>query len=91
MFKYHSDMGHCFSQVHVLVVSEKKYFFFTFLNWENQTWYWEKIWLFSIGNVAEIQPLEMGRKSPDPLYFLHFYFSRKQVMFMIWLSTSQTL
>ena len=36
----------------------------TFLNWENQTWYWEKMWLFSIGNGAEIRPLEMGRKSP---------------------------
>ena len=25
-----------------------------------------KRWLFSIGNGAEIRPLEMGRKSPDP-------------------------
>ena len=28
----------------------------TLLNWENQTWYWEKRWLFSIGNGAEIRP-----------------------------------
>ena len=34
------------------------------LNWENQTWYWEKRWLFLIGNGAEIRPLEMGRKDP---------------------------
>ena len=45
---------------------EKKniFFFFTFLNWEKQTWYWEKRWLFSIGNGAETWPLEKGRKSP---------------------------
>ena len=30
----------------------------------NQTWYWEKMWLFLIGNGAEIRPLEMGRKCP---------------------------
>ena len=39
-------------------------FFFTFLNWEKQTWYWEKRWLFLIGNGGEIRPLEKGRKSP---------------------------
>ena len=44
---------------------KKKFFFFTFHNWENQTWYWEKRWLFSIGNGAEIRPLEMGRKGPE--------------------------
>ena len=33
----------------------------TFLIWEKQTWYWEKRWLFSIGNGAEIRPLEKGR------------------------------
>ena len=66
MFKYHSDLGQCFSLV-VLVSkkSKKKKFFFTFLNWENQTWYWEKGWLFLIGNGAENWPLEMGRKGPD--------------------------
>ena len=32
--------------------------------WENQTWYWEKRWLFFIGNGAEIRPIEMGRKGP---------------------------
>ena len=44
--------------------SKKNLKIFTFLNWEKQTWYWEKRWLFSIGNGAEIRPLEMGRKSP---------------------------
>ena len=39
--------------------SKKK---FTFLNWENQPWYWEKSWLFLIGYGAEIRPLEMSRK-----------------------------
>ena len=53
---YHSDIGHCFSE-----------FFSSFLNWENQTWYWDKRWLFSIGNGAEIRPLEMGR---NPLKFV---------------------
>ena len=62
-----------------VIVSHKKYwslkkvnktsyiyiFFFTFLNWEKQTWYWEKRWLFSIGKGAEIRPLEKGRKSPE--------------------------
>ena len=37
----------------------------TFLNWDNQTWYWEKGWLLSIRNRAEIRPLEKGRKDPD--------------------------
>ena len=68
MFKYHSDMGHCFS--YVVVVSKKKdfFFFFSFLNWENQTWYWENRWLFSIGNGAEIRPLDMGDNPLKDLY-----------------------
>ena len=45
-------------------VKKEKKFFFTFLNWEKQTWYWDNMWLFSIGNGAEILPLEKGRKSP---------------------------
>ena len=39
----------------------------SFFNREKQTWYWEKRWLFSIGNGAKIQPLEKGRKSPGVL------------------------
>ena len=58
MFKYHSDMGHCFSVVMVSKKSKKKSEFFFFLNWG-------KRWLFSIGNGAKIRPLEMGRKSPE--------------------------
>ena len=52
---------------------KKKNFFFTFLNWENQTWYWEKRWLFFIWNGAEIRPLEMGRKGPEdpPLHIAY--------------------
>ena len=64
---YHSDVGHCFSYIVVVSkkkVKKKKNFFFTFLNWEKQTWYWEKRWLFSIGNGAEFRPLEKGRKGP---------------------------
>ena len=58
-------MGHCF----IVVVgwkgkkNKKKSFFFSFLYLGK--WYWEKRWLFSIGNGAEIRPLEMGRKSPE--------------------------
>ena len=44
--------------------SKNIFFFFTFLYWEKQTWYWEKRWLFFIGNEAEIRPLEKGRKFP---------------------------
>ena len=40
-------------------LKKKKDFFF--LNWENQTWYWEKKWVFLIGNGAQIRPLEMGK------------------------------
>ena len=42
MFKYHSDMGHCFSLVVVFSLKKFKKKRFTFLNWENQTWYWGK-------------------------------------------------
>ena len=49
----------------VVVVSKKKQkkvkkniFCFTFLNWKKQLWYWEKMWLFSIGNGAVIPPLD---------------------------------
>ena len=45
-------------------------FFFTFLNWEKQTWYWEKRWLFSIGNGAEIRPLEKDRTSLYMVFIL---------------------
>ena len=47
--------------------SKKKeiFFFLLFFIWEKATRYWEKRWLFLIGNGAEIQPLEMGRKSPE--------------------------
>ena len=67
----------------VVVVYKKKlkkkkkfffFFFFTFHNWENQTWYWEKRWLFLIGNGAEILPLEMARKGPG--LQMVFYSSR---------------
>ena len=34
--------------------------------------YWEKMWLFSIGNVVEILPLEKGRKSPGVCLTLLF-------------------
>ena len=72
MFKDHSDMGHCFSEV--VVVSKKRkikkmFFFLTFLNWGKQAWYLEKRWPFLIGNGAEIQLLEKVRKSPEVRYF----------------------
>ena len=35
MFKYHSDMGHCFSKV-VVVSKKKKFFFLLFLIGENK-------------------------------------------------------
>ena len=34
------------------------------MNTEKQTWYWKKRVAFSIGNGANIQPLEMRRKCP---------------------------
>ena len=43
------------------------FFFFTFLNLEKQTWYWDKRWLFSIGNgAAKIRQRE-GQKMPWPI------------------------
>ena len=47
--------------------SKKKIFLLIFfINFiKKRKWYWEKRWLFSIGNGVEIGPLEMGRKSPD--------------------------
>ena len=45
-------------------IKKKKSFFLLFLFGKKQTWQWEKRWLFSIGNGAEIRPLENGRKSP---------------------------
>ena len=53
MFKYHSDMGHCFSSV---VVVSKKVIFFTFHKLEKKDMVLEKMWLFLIGNMAEIGP-----------------------------------
>ena len=57
MFKYHFEMGHCFSQLVVVSKKSKKKY------WGDQTWYWEKRWLFLIGNGAQIRPLEKDRKS----------------------------
>ena len=66
MFKYHFDMGHCFSKVVVVSKKVKIYiyiFFYFFL--ETTTTFFNKTdmvlgkkWLFSIWNV------EKGRKSP---------------------------
>ena len=66
MFKYHSDMGHCFSQIVVVFKKSKKknIFFFTFLHWDMVLGKKVATFVFSIGNGAEIQPIEMGRKSP---------------------------
>ena len=49
------------------VKSQKKNFFFFLLFFilGKMDIVLEKRWLFSIGNGAEIQPLEMGRKSPE--------------------------
>ena len=71
MFEYHSDMGHCFYEVVSKKKSKKKkkkkFFFFTFLTVIGKIRHGigKKRWLFSIGNGAEIQPLEMGRMSPE--------------------------
>ena len=40
------------------------FFFFTFPSWENQTLYWEKGFLFQIGNGAEISAPRDGSKYP---------------------------
>ena len=64
---------------------KKKYFFFFFGGGGGGggggelTWYWEKRWLFSIGNGAKIRPLEMGRKSPVS-QFVNQYLSRDQIL-----------
>ena len=75
MFKFHSDRGQCFSSV--VVVSKKKkkkkiFFFFFLGGGGDQTWYWEKMWLFLNGNGAEIWPLEMCRKGPVEIPNLKF-------------------
>ena len=57
-----------FSQVLVVSIKKSKKKTLTFLNWEKQTWNWEKRWLFLIENGAEIRPLEKGRKSPEKLH-----------------------
>ena len=57
--------------------SKKKYlFFFTFLNWEKQKndMVLGKKVAISIGNGAEIQPLEKGRKSPVHYHTSHHTF-----------------
>ena len=64
-FKYHSDMGHCFSYGPVVV---KKNFFFFFFDWDKQDMVLGKRWLFSIGNGAEIRPLQKGIKCPGITY-----------------------
>ena len=48
------------------LTTKKTFFFFTFLYWEKQTWYWD---FRLVGNGAEIQPLEKGRKSPGSFTF----------------------
>ena len=69
MFKYHSDMGQCFSKVVAVSKKEvKKNFFFiyflTFLIGKSDMIFGKR-WLFLIGKGAEIRPLEMDRKGPD--------------------------
>ena len=70
MFKYHSDMGMCFSLVVVVSKKSKIFFFFFFF-----------FLLFLIGKIRygigkkgdyfywEWWPLEMGRKGPAVSYF----------------------
>ena len=53
----------CHKEKWSLKKMKKNIYFFTFLNLEKQTWYWEKRWLFSIGNGAETRLLE-DRKCP---------------------------
>ena len=45
-------------------VKKKNIFFFTFLNWEKQTWYGGKRWLFPIGNGARNLAPRKGQKIP---------------------------
>ena len=71
----------CLSIILIWVsVSHKWSLFFTFLNWENQTWYWEKRWLFLIVNGAEIWPLEVGKKGPGITYIKHW---KKSLCYML--------
>ena len=70
--KYHPDMGLCFSYVVVFSKKSKKkkikknLFYFSLFG-KNAHGIGKKVasFDFSIGNGAEIRPLEMGRKSPD--------------------------
>ena len=50
------------------MVSKKKVFFFVLFIGKNRHSIGEKRWIFLIGNGAEIQPLEKGRKSPALLH-----------------------
>ena len=43
---------------------KKRDFFFSLSSLGKTEMYWGKMWLFLIGNGAEIQPLEKDRKSP---------------------------
>ena len=71
MFKYHSDMGLCFSLV--VVVSKKSIkkkkivcffvcFFLLILIGKKQRWYWGKKVAIFDGNRAENQPKREGQK-----------------------------
>ena len=62
MFKYHSDMGHCFSYVEVVSKNIFFFFFFYFSQLRKTDVVLGKRWLFSIGNVVEIRPLEISRE-----------------------------
>ena len=53
---------------------KEKIFFFILLNWEKQTdMVLGKKWLVSIGNGAEIRPLEEGRKCPGAIYIAMYW------------------
>ena len=62
MFKYHSDMGQCFSLVVVSKKSKKKKFLLFFIG-KIRHGIGKNVGFF-IGNGAEIRSLEMGRKGP---------------------------
>ena len=62
MFRYHSDMGHCFSKVVVVSKKKKKKKIFLYLGKTDMA-LGKKIAIFD-GNGAEIRPQEMGRKFP---------------------------
>ena len=77
-------MVDCFS-----VVSKKKsIFFFTFLNWEKQTWYWRK--KVAIWNAAKIQHLETGRKFPDNVFKPGYILIQHGFVCLCWCLTSQS-